>query len=216
MGTEDSRFFKVSDPHSDEVLFRIPHYWWSRLYEYEWAKNFVRPGDVVLDAACGIDHPFKFYLTTVTDQVYACDIDPRIVMPEQVIESMRGSFFGAEAAEVVRNQYVDRVQFAHADLTRLPYADASFDRVFCISVLEEMPAQACLSALKEFRRVLRPDGLVVLTFDYPNIDLALLREQLEEADLAVAGPVDWELPEDALYTEMWGGLYCFRALLKRK
>jgi ubiquinone/menaquinone biosynthesis C-methylase UbiE len=47
-----------------------------------------------------------------------------------------------------------------ADAGRLPYADASFDLVVARGVLHHLPDVA--AALREWRRVLRPDGAVVL------------------------------------------------------
>ncbi|MGB1586358.1 MAG: class I SAM-dependent methyltransferase [Thermoplasmatota archaeon] len=49
-----------------------------------------------------------------------------------------------------------------ADLTDLPYADQSFDRIVCNHVLEHIPDDA--AALAEMRRVLRPGGMAVLMF----------------------------------------------------
>lgn len=216
MGDEtESRFFRLSDPRSDEVLYKIPEVWWSRLYEYEWAKRFVRPGDVVLDAASGITHPFKFYLTTVAAEVHACDIDPAIADPARIVEAIRNSWFGPAVAAEIESRYISLVKLAHGDLTQLPYADEQFDLIYCISVLEELPQEAQLAAFKQFRRVLKADGRLVVTFDYPDIDLEGLRSTLKEAGLGFAGPVDFELPPDAVYTPMWNGLYCFRALLRK-
>ena len=57
-----SRFFTFDDPKLNKVILKLPESWWSRPYEYAWAKSFVEQDHVVLDAACGVCHPFKFYL----------------------------------------------------------------------------------------------------------------------------------------------------------
>ena len=57
-----TRFFNTNDKRMDTVVFPLPSHWWSRFYEYAWAAEFCSENDVVLDAACGIPHPFKFYL----------------------------------------------------------------------------------------------------------------------------------------------------------
>ncbi|MGH7700222.1 MAG: class I SAM-dependent methyltransferase [Gemmatimonadales bacterium] len=46
----------------------------------------------------------------------------------------------------------------------IPFADAAFDYVFCIEVLEHVPNPS--TTLREIHRVLRPDG--VLTLSVPN------------------------------------------------
>lgn len=54
----------------------------------------------------------------------------------------------------------DRVGFAAADVTRLPFADALFDAGACGWVLEHLPDPR--PALREFHRVLRPGGKLLL------------------------------------------------------
>jgi SAM-dependent methyltransferase len=59
------------------------------------------------------------------------------------------------------------VRIAGAD--RLPYADASFDCVTCIEVLEHVPAERRRDALAEMRRVLRPGGRLVLRVPHDGL-----------------------------------------------
>lgn len=47
----------------------------------------------------------------------------------------------------------------------LPFPDASFDHVFCIEVLEHVPNP--FAALSEFRRVLRDEGVLVVSVPNP-------------------------------------------------
>ncbi|GLH76756.1 hypothetical protein SSBR45G_16640 [Bradyrhizobium sp. SSBR45G] len=58
-----------------------------------------------------------------------------------------------------------------ATIESLPFSDGSFDGVLCASVLEYVPDVA--GALREIHRVLRPDGLVLLSI--PN-RASLLRQ----------------------------------------
>jgi ubiquinone/menaquinone biosynthesis C-methylase UbiE len=53
-----------------------------------------------------------------------------------------------------------RAWLASADVTRLPYASETFDAGVCGWVLEHLPDPR--PALREFRRVLRPDGRFLL------------------------------------------------------
>lgn len=207
-----SRFIQQSDASIKRGV--LPSTWWSRGREYKWATNFVGPDLVVLDAACGISHPFKFWLSEACKEVVACDFDDRVLSEEAILIDIANDF-GPDAAKDIRDSGVlDRIALAQADITSLPYADGSFDRVFCISVLEHMTGEARFQAISEFARVLKPGGFAVLTFDVPPLspaELILLDERFE-----FAGGFDPELPSDALYTAMYGGLRCFRAVLMRK
>jgi len=64
-----------------------------------------------------------------------------------------------------------RVEYIRADLTRLPFSDASFDLVSCISVLEHMPADTRVRGVQEMARVLKPGGQLLLTYDLQERDL---------------------------------------------
>jgi hypothetical protein len=61
--------------------------------------------------------------------------------------------------------------FVTADITREIIAIPSgyLDRVFCISVLEDLGDMAA-PALKEFGRCLDDEGKIILTFDVPYLD----------------------------------------------
>lgn len=50
------------------------------------------------------------------------------------------------------------------DARKLPYEDETFDRVFCISVLEHI-TDGWGTAVDEIKRVLKPGGVAIVTFD---------------------------------------------------
>ena len=224
-----SRFVHKSDPGSDDFVYRLPDCWWSRIYEYEWSRNFCRENDVVLDAACGLEHPLKFYLLDHCRECYACDLDDRLIDRDVMAKLCAEAWTGSD--EPFPDRYLDAIHYEKASLSAMPYEDALFDRVFCISVLEHLKdrfnqwpilrAFAPLlphvrrdirDSLIEFKRVLRPDGLIVLTFDFPRINLGYLSSVVAEVGLRFAGEVDFELPFDAIRnTEK--DLFCFRAVL---
>jgi ubiquinone/menaquinone biosynthesis C-methylase UbiE len=215
MSIFDSRFFVQSDEQIDTILWKLPFDWWSRFYEYQWASKFVNKDDVVLDAACGVCHPFKFYLTDQCQAVYACDLDPRVLDPAAILHDIT-AFFGAEIATSMDRSYFDKVHLVQANLMELPYEDNQFDKVFCISVLEHMDEKSMFQAFIEFTRVLKNDGLLILTFDYPDIQFPILKRALFQADLKFYSDVSFDLPSDALYSQFHPPtLYCFRAVLRK-
>ncbi|HEY7423889.1 MAG TPA: class I SAM-dependent methyltransferase [Gemmataceae bacterium] len=115
------------------------------------AGRLIHPGafDVrgckrILDAACGNGRYSRFLLRHADPDAVltSFDLSPRMLL------RARGRLQSA------------RVSHAVADLTRLPYADASFDAVVCGWVLEHLPDPR--PGLCELARVLQVGGKLLL------------------------------------------------------
>ncbi|MBX3394959.1 MAG: methyltransferase domain-containing protein [Phycisphaerae bacterium] len=103
----------------------------------------------LLDAGSGMTCiPFFAARMNPSFAVEACDADPNL---PAVFDRI--------------NQFcqMPKVAFTSADLRRLPYEDQRFDAVFCMSVLEHTADYP--EIVREFRRVLRPGGRCIVTFD---------------------------------------------------
>ncbi|WP_019912120.1 class I SAM-dependent methyltransferase [Paenibacillus sp. HW567] len=209
-----SRFFVYDDVRRGQLIYELPESWWSRPYEYEWCTNFISPHDVVLDAASGISEPLKFYLAGRSAEVHACDIDARILSWDAMMQEIADEI-GEEAAQLAQASRTPRLRLAQADLTALPYADESFDTIFCISVLEHLSLEDSERAIQEFHRTLNGEGLLVLTFEYPAVDLQQMDGLLRQAGFQYWGETDFMLPPAAVRSEARDGLSCFRAVLKK-
>jgi SAM-dependent methyltransferase len=59
-----------------------------------------------------------------------------------------------------------RVTFEVGDGRTLPFADASFDHAYSVSVLEHIPEPGDEQALRELARIVKPGGRVVVTLPY--------------------------------------------------
>ncbi len=233
MNKSTSRFFNTDDHRIDKLIFDLPVTWWSRPYEYAWASEFAEAHDIALDAASGICHPFKFYLSDHCQEVYACDIDDRITSPLKILEEVT-DIFGQEAANTLPERYLKQICYSKASLVNLPYKNNTFNKIYCISVIEHL--DDCLNkypilnklglanklckrdiyyVLREFKRVLSDDGLVILTMDYPTININYLCKILEEVGLEFLMGADLDIPKNAIYS-VENNLYCFRAVLKKK
>lgn len=70
-----------------------------------------------------------------------------------------GVDLSAEAVETARRRGYDDVQVARVEA--LPFADATFDVVTCLDVIEHTPDDR--ATLAELRRVTRPGGLLLVT-----------------------------------------------------
>jgi len=122
----------------------LPHLGW-RIR----ARNIIpllaaEAGREVLDAGCG---PGVNSITLARRglRVTAIDDDP------EKLETL---------GELRRLLGVD-VKLERADVCRLPFDDASFDKVLCSEVLEHVEDDR--GAVSEFARILRPGGLLVVT-----------------------------------------------------
>ncbi|MGE6577807.1 class I SAM-dependent methyltransferase [Paenibacillus xylanexedens] len=209
----ESRYIRQSDPKTDTLVFPLHPAWWSRPYEYEWARRFARPDDVVLDAACGISHPFKFWLAEHCREVHACDWDERI-LSEEAIRLDIVSDFGEQAAQDLPESTLVRLHRAKANLAQLPYESGKFDRVFCISVLEHLDTGTMLRAFREFARVLKPKGQLIATFDVPEMRPDLLETIMAVTGLTIEDKLNLNEPDDAIWSDMYGTpIRCFRAVI---
>lgn len=105
----------------------------------------VRGCHHILDAGCGNGRYTRFLL--------------RDAPPDALITAFDLSVNMLARARL-RLKQSPRVSYVSADLTRLPYADASFDAVVCGWVLEHLPDPE--PGLRELARVLQPGGKVLL------------------------------------------------------
>jgi SAM-dependent methyltransferase len=200
-------YFKRSDPVVTELNgYAIPSGWWSRGFEYRYAMEFTEPKMTVADMGMGWNfRPLYTYLATVCDFVYGVDHHKEIL---DLPPMQRGAFVVADFS-----QPIDAIPAA------------SLDRIFCISVLEELINYE--QALGEFKRLLKPDGRIVLTCDMPYDDAKPAHEKykgvklddLEAAMVRVGlvydGSVCRVKPDDALYHAEFN-LAVFHAILKIK
>jgi SAM-dependent methyltransferase len=145
-------------------LHRYKHKWvsdplhqWSRQWEYPYVFNHIRKhaeesSDTrpykILDAGCGMTF-FPFFLTETLENsaTTCCDYD-------QSLANIYENIVGTEKRSV---------HFTPANLQHLPFPDQSFDAIYCISVLEHTSDYSAV--LSEFKRVLKPGGVLCVTFD---------------------------------------------------
>lgn len=158
-----------------------------------------------MDAACGIEHPFKFYLSQNCKEVHAIDIDKRITSPNKINKRIRKKL-GIIDANIEKY----RLNLLHCDITNMPFPDKKFNKIFCISALEHMNDDDKVKALKEFYRTLKNNGMLILTLDYPTTNFEVMERLTKDVGFLFAGNAHRLLPGNAI---MGFGLNCFRMTL---
>lgn len=128
----------------------------------------ARPGQLILDAACGTGLPSLALAERVhpTGRVIAIDTSPAMV---------------AAAMRIARSAGVGNIEHRPMDLAAMEFADESFDAVTCKEGL--MFCADPVKGARELRRVLKPNGCFALSaWDEPQknaffmtIDQALSR-----------------------------------------
>ena len=130
---------------------------WSRRWEYAFVADRLEAlaaerGSTnleILDAGSGVTFlPYHLCRRLPGSRVTCCDIN---------------GLYAKAFARIGRAESGSRVRFARALLQRLPVEADGADAVYCVSVLEHTGGYGGI--LDEFRRVLRPGGRLVLTFD---------------------------------------------------
>lgn len=191
--------FATNEGCKDELdNYIIPKEWWSRRFEYPWASQFVKDTDTVVDAACGIPHFFKYWLADKCKHVWALDSD-----------------LSLRTVPTRDNMTVDVTDIAHT-----PVSDGQADVVFCISVLEHVPVANRLAILDEFHRILKPNGLAIITVDIPSITVADYLKLIADSKFEFAGDVISDMPADVLVGLMPAmykhPLHVFCSVLRKK
>ena len=117
-----------------------------------WASDLVeeaalRPGERVLDAACGTGAVARVAAERVgsTGRVAALDINPGMLAVARSLPAVPGA----------------AIEWHEGSVLALPFSDAAFDRVLCQLGLQFFPDRT--AALREMRRVLVPDGRLAVS-----------------------------------------------------
>lgn len=199
-------FFTLDDPEAVTVGgYEIPSAWWSRGREYHFALQHTVSNMVCADMGAGWHYrPLYGALSADDSFVYAVDIHPGILQLPQI---GNGVFVVADFTKPI-----DQI------------SEKSLDRIFCISVLEETSYQ---DALIEFRRLLKPDGRIIITCDMPydpnkpehekykGIKLEDLEDAVRGAGLRYDGAISRVKDTDKLLRNDALNLCVFHAVLKK-
>ena len=163
-------------------------------------------GHTILDVGCGSGALDRLAARRFggANPITATDVNP---------------FLLREAAALAAEEHLaDRITFRLANAERLPFADASFDHAFTVTVFEECDADR---ALRELFRVVRPGGrvgVIVRAIDMPqwwHLDLPDAVQRKANVPPQSCGPLG--VADASLYRRMqaagFSQLTCFPTLV---
>jgi SAM-dependent methyltransferase len=113
----------------------------------------VQAGWTVLDAGSGLGGPSRHLAERYLCRVEGVDLTPAFVEVAELLSARAG--------------LADRLSYTVGDVTALPFDAARFDLVWCEHVAMNIADRPKL--YREFRRVLKPGGLLVF-YDVVRID----------------------------------------------
>ena len=115
--------------------------WYEHFHRYVFARGLVT-GRKVLDAACGEGYGSALLATEAS--------------------SVTGVDLSAEAIRHAQSRYVaGNLEYVAGDCLQLPFEDAEFDTMVSFETLEHLEDHQGMMA--EFRRVLKPEGFLLLS-----------------------------------------------------
>ena len=145
-------------------LIKPVNYWRTAEFAAVCREAHFHRADRILDI--GSPKLLALYLADrVGAEVHATDIEPCAFETLALARNLRGISPSRLALEV-------------EDGRRLSFAEASFDKVYSVSVLEHIPDQGDTLCIEEIHRVLKPGGRCVLTVPFAPIS----REEFRQGD----------------------------------
>lgn len=138
--------FRPSDPVISGIKYGN---WGSRPYEYAWASTIVDiKNKRVIDLGVGLPSQYNWY--------------------KYAVKKLQPAFYaGIDCDERILREVIlkDTFEIKHMDMSKIQYPNKSFDIAFCISTYEHIPYKTFMKSIQETYRILKDDGLLVITLD---------------------------------------------------
>lgn len=145
---------------------RIPWYlYWEIVWVVLNGPN-IRPGMKILDGG-GTSSLFTSYLAYLGLEVHSIDLDKRLVSNgNRIAQKMEWKMYSYSM-----------------NMKSLSFEDETFDHAYSICVFEHLNYATKLAALGELARILKPKGILSITFDYKNPAPCLCGEGYDESKI---------------------------------
>ena len=189
---------------------------WSREWEYPWAiiNSELNYTHKLLDCGCGGSPLVPYIVNNFGCTANGIDLN----YGEDLVPNQEGYIARGKILCSLRRVFVNpsiftenRYSIQQGSIASMPYEDNSFDRVYCISVIEHLESEEMgIKSIKEMARVLRPGGRLLVTMDHTSyMDhvntwcIGQYAKIIEWSGLELMGNYDFSVPSE----EEVNGLY---------
>lgn len=128
------------------------YYFESKEHEENNRKIFaILGGDhdaVILDAGCGVGE-YLIPLSHNCKYIYGIDISN---------ESIK------ECSEKIKEKNIKNALVQVSSITEIPLGDSSVDKILCLGIFQCLDAPDIEIAVKEFKRIIKKDGVIIVSF----------------------------------------------------
>ena len=175
--------------NNNPLILNTGTFYGSRMWEYPFAiiNSDVSAGQKVADIGCG-STPFIAYLSKVAGAGNVTGFDNDFLKTDDTHFA-----FG------VRKKFIEDtgINFTFSNIDAIDAPDETYDKVFCISVLEHIIEPAIWQkGLMEMARILKPGGKLILTFDIClSNKIISIGDILNYTNLIPEGKLDMNWPE---------------------
>lgn len=163
-----------------------------RPFEYAWILDKINPEtDMIVDSGCGgMLYPLKFELAKICRyKVIGVDLDPELDMIKRI----------------------GNLDLVVSKMEDMPFIDSgSKNCIVSVSVLEHVTEAVKDAVIKEWSRVLCVGGRVLITVDYPRVDIKEMTNKFLRNGFKTSDPLDFNPSAYAfgiVHIGMW--LHCW-------
>lgn len=162
------------------------------LHRYFFAKKYAE-NKILLDIACGEGYGSQI-LSQTASKVYGGDISSEVIAHAQ-------------------RKYPD-ICFSQQNITKLDFSDNMFDVITCFETIEHLALNDQPAALAELSRVLKPEGMLLISTPLPESDFHV-PNKFHPGELSSEN-FEKLLKQYFPHTEIYGQSLCYSSIIGKR
>jgi len=141
--TFERHFDEIAESYDADISFSLGY---RQMIPYIIKSAKIKPTDIVVDIGCGTGK-LSLILASVAKKIIATDISSKMLK---------------KARKEAEKNDIHNIEFKKANCINLPIKKSSIDVIVSNLVLHHLTDEEKLNALKEFYRVLKPKGKIII------------------------------------------------------